>query len=119
MDPSIHIEGELQQWHKITLVLNGPATSEMAEENPFLDYRLEATFSQGGRSYTVPGYFAADGNAGESSASGGSIWKVHFRPDAPGSWTYKISFQKGGNLAVLDGQEKGEPVLHDGYEGSL
>jgi hypothetical protein len=34
--PSVSVEGELKQWHKVTLVLEGPETSEMAEENPFL-----------------------------------------------------------------------------------
>ena len=119
VDPALKIEGELQQWHKVTLVLDGPASSELAEINPFLDYKLEATFAQGERSFTVPGYFAADGNAGETSAREGSVWKVHFRPDSPGTWTYKISFQKGKNLAVLDGGEEGEAVGPDGTEGSL
>lgn len=119
VDPTISIEGELLQWHKVTLVLNGPKTLEMAEENPFLDYKLEATFSQGTISYTVPGYFAADGKAGETSAREGSIWKVHFRPDAPGTWTYRISFHKGKNLAVLDNDDEGEAIAPDGMEGSL
>lgn len=119
LEPAIRIDGELKQWHKITLVLKGPASSEMAEENPFLDYNLEVTFSQGNTSYVVPGYFAADGNAGETSAMEGSIWKVHFRPDMPGTWTYKVSFQKGKNLAVLDGDEEGLAMGPDGVEGSL
>jgi hypothetical protein len=119
MDPAIKIEGELKQWNKITLVLNGPESSEMAEVNPFLDFKLEVTFTNGIASYAVPGYFAADGNAGETSAKAGSIWKVHFRPDAPGTWTYRISFQRGKNLAVLDNDEAGEPVSLDGVEGSL
>lgn len=119
MEPLISIEGDLQQWHKVTLVLNGPETSEMADENPFLDYKLEATFSMGTVSYNVPGYFAADGKAGETSAREGSTWKVHFRPDTPGTWSYRISFQKGKNLAVLDGEDEGEPLAADGMEGSL
>ncbi|TFH28082.1 MAG: DUF5060 domain-containing protein, partial [Bacteroidia bacterium] len=119
VNPTLKIEGELQQWHKVTLVLNGPATSEMAEENPFLDYKLEAIFTQGTSSYTVPGYFAADGNAGETSAREGSIWKIHFRPDASGTWNYRVSFQKGKNLAVLDGDVQGEAIGPDGAEGSL
>jgi hypothetical protein len=118
-EPSVKIQGELKQWHKVTLVLNGPVTSEMAEENPFLDYKLEVTFTSGTNSFTVPGYFAADGNAGETSARDGSIWKVHFRPDAPGTWSYRVSFHKGKNLAVLDSDKEGEPVGPDGAEGSL
>ncbi|MCK4958896.1 MAG: hypothetical protein KAT00_05840, partial [Planctomycetes bacterium] len=32
--------GELKKWHKVTLTFDGPKTSETAEPNPFLDYRL-------------------------------------------------------------------------------
>ncbi len=115
----IVVQGELQQWHKVTLVLNGPETSEWALENPFLDYKLAATFTKGTKSYTVPGYFAADGQAGESSANEGSVWKVHFRPDEVGSWNYKVSFRTGKNIAVLDGDNLGNAVALDGMEGTI
>jgi len=38
------ITGELKKWHKVTLTFTGPQTSENAEPNPFLDYRLNVTF---------------------------------------------------------------------------
>ncbi len=114
----IEVEGDLLQWHKVTLVLNGPETSEWAEDNPFLNYKLEATFSKDGRTMTVPGYFAADGNAGETSAKRGNVWKIHFRPDEAGNWQYTISFRKGKNIAVVEGIQ-GEPVPGDGTEGAL
>ncbi len=116
---TIAVEGELQQWHKITLVLNGPETSEWAKENPFLDYKLEATFTNGTKSYTVPGFFAADGNSAETSADAGNIWKIHFRPDITGTWNYKISFRKGKDIVVKDGENMGDPVDGDGIEGSF
>lgn len=116
---TIQIEGELLQWHKITLVLNGPETSEWAKENPFLDYKLEATFTKGNKSLTVPGYFAADGNAGETSAEEGNIWKIHFRPDEVGTWDYKISFRKGKNIVVIDEEGIGESVELDGTQGTI
>lgn len=115
----IQIEGELQQWHKITLIIDGPQTSEWAKENPFLDYKLEATFSKGNKSFTAPGYFAADGNAAETSADEGKIWKVHFRPDEPGTWNYKVSFKKGKNIVVVDGKNLGDPLVFDGAEGKI
>jgi hypothetical protein len=118
-EPYVKLKGELQQWHKLTLLISGPETSEIADENPFLDYKLEVNFSSGDLSYTVPGYYAADGKAGESSAREGSIWKVHFRPDAPGTWTYFIYFRKGKNIAVLDGDPVSEPVGADGMDGSF
>ncbi len=116
---SIEVEGELKQWHKVTLVINGPETSEWAKENPFLNYKLEATFTKGEKTYTVPGYFAADGNAGETSAEQGNIWKIHFRPDEAGIWNYKISFRKGKNIVVIDEENLGDPVELDGTEGSI
>ncbi|HDS07739.1 MAG TPA: DUF5060 domain-containing protein, partial [Bacteroides sp.] len=100
---TVRVEGDLKQWHRVTLVLEGPGTSEADVENPFLDYRVDVLFSKGQESYRVPGYFAADGNAGESSATEGNVWKVHFRPDEPGIWNYRVSFRKGKDLAVLDG----------------
>ena len=31
------VDGELQQWHKLTLTLDGPQASEDGDPNPFLD----------------------------------------------------------------------------------
>ena len=60
----------------------GPQTSETANPNPFLDYRLDVTFtSPTGTEYLVPGYYAADGNAGETGATSGNVWFAHFSPD--------------------------------------
>ena len=118
-EQGLTVAGELQQWHKVTLILNGPETSEWALENPFLNFKLSATFSYGSKTYTVPGYFAADGNAGESSASEGNVWKIHFRPDEVGRWKYKVSFRAGKNVSILDGEYPGEPLGLDGLEGIL
>lgn len=116
---AVQIDGELLQWHKITLVITGPETSEWAKENPFLDYKLEGTFTNGTKSYKVPGFFAADGNAAETSADEGNTWKVHFRPDAAGKWDYKISFRKEKDIVVKEGENLGEPVALDGLKGSF
>ena len=44
---------------------------ELDEVNPFLDYRLNVTFShkKSAKEYLVPGFFAADGNAANTSAT--------------------------------------------------
>lgn len=115
----VKIEGELLKWHKVTLVINGPETAEWTKEKPFLDYKLEATFTNGNKSYTVPGFFAADGNAGETSAGAGNSWKIRFRPDETGTWNYKISFKNGKDIVVKEGEIFGEPVSGDGLEGSF
>lgn len=99
------IDGELKKWHRITLVFEGPETSELADNNPFLNYRLDVTFSCQGKSYTVPGFYAADGNAAETSSTSGNIWKAHFTPDGIGEWTYTASFKKGNNVAVIQDLE--------------
>lgn len=116
------IEGEHQKWHKVTLVFEGPECAESDSYNPFYNYRLDVVFSHAasGKTYRVPGYFAADGNAGQTSATSGNIWKVHFRPDEEGEWTYQVEFKKGNWVAV---RYRKKPVpsggFMDGVEGSF
>lgn len=116
----VTIQGELRKWHKITLRIDGPFAQENGNPNPFTDYRLDVTFRQGGKTYKVPGYFAADGNAAETSATEGSMWLVHFRPDATGDWSYSISFRKGSNVATASGATAGSAVSGiDGLSGTF
>ncbi len=110
---------EYQQWHTVTLSFEGPETSEDATPNPFTDYRLNVTFTNGNSSYTVPGFYAADGNAAESSAKSGNIWQVHFTPDAEGEWEYQVSFREGENIAVSDEAAAGNPGSFDGANGKF
>ncbi|MCM8539887.1 MAG: DUF5060 domain-containing protein, partial [Lentisphaeraceae bacterium] len=115
-----NISGELKRWHKITLKLEGPQASEQDKNNPFLNYRLNVTFThpETGTSYSVPGYFAADGNAANSSAESGNIWKAHLSPDHTGTWNYSVSFEAGANIAVNN--DKGTPVAKlDGLKGTF
>ncbi|WP_111706829.1 DUF5060 domain-containing protein [Lutibacter citreus] len=115
----VEVQGELKKWHKVTLVLTGDELSENDAENPFLNYRLNVTFKNKEKEYTIPGFYAADGNAAETSATKGSIWKVRFTPDAVGEWTYKVSFRKGKIIAVSDNLEAGNPVDFDGEKGTF
>ncbi|QDU89216.1 Beta-L-arabinobiosidase precursor [Pirellulimonas nuda] len=103
LEPAAAIQsGELRLWHKLTLDFEGPQTSEGASNNPFMNYRLDVTFThqQSGQTYVVPGYYAADGNAGNTHATSGNIWRVHFAPDLLGEWSYAASFRAGANVAV-------------------
>ncbi|WKN43593.1 malectin domain-containing carbohydrate-binding protein [Tunicatimonas pelagia] len=117
------VSGELRKWHKVTLSFDGPNHSETDNNpNPFLDYRLNVTFSHSGsgKSHTVPGYFANDGNAAESSATSGNQWKVHFRPDETGTWNYSASFRQGSQVAISTGASPGTAnSAIDGISGSL
>lgn len=117
----VSISGELRQWHKITLDFDGPTSNESCASNPFLDYRLNVSFTHtnSGTTYLVPGYFAGDGNAAESGASGGSVWRCHFAPDAVGTWTYSASFRTGSQLAVSIIATDGTPTDFDGANGSF
>ena len=119
---SASITGELKQWHKVTLTFDGPQTSETADPNPFLDYRLNVTFTHksSGKSYVVPGYFAADGDAANTRADSGNKWCVHFAPNAVGAWNYRVSFRKGPNVAVTEAKGAGQSAgFMDGQTGSL
>ncbi|MEZ4774895.1 MAG: DUF5060 domain-containing protein [Bacteroidia bacterium] len=115
------VTGQLKTWHKITLTFDGPAASELGNPNPFTDYRLNVTFTMGSRTYIVPGYFAADGNAGETGATSGNKWRVHFAPDTSGIWNYSVSFREGSYVAVDPDPAAGTPVAGtiDGYTGSI
>lgn len=113
------LTGELKKWHKITLTFDGPQVSETGDPNPFMDYRLNVTFTQGDRSYVVPGYFAADGDAANSGADSGNKWRVHFAPDAEGSWAYTASFRTGNNVAISDNASAGQATAFDGANGTF
>ncbi len=95
------VAGELKKWHKVTIDFDGPATSETATPNPFLDYRLDVTFTgPEGQEYVVPGYYAADGDPANTGATSGNKWRAHFAPDAVGTWTYVASFVTAANVAT-------------------
>ena len=115
----IDITGEFKKWHPITLTLDGPSSSETANPNPFLDYRLIVTFTNGGTTYTVPGFFAADGNAANTSATSGTKWRARFTPDQTGTWNYTLSFREGSGVAVNDDPNAGAPNAFDGLSGSF
>ncbi len=121
-DATVAIAGELRQWHKVTLTLDGPFANETDKvPNPFLDYEMNVTFAHesGEPTYIVPGYFAADGNAAESSAQSGTAWRAHLAPDKPGRWDYRISFRQGRTEVAAD-EPSTEPLLpYDGRMGSF
>jgi len=97
------VTGELRKWHAVTITFDGPGASEEGSPNPFRDYRLDVTFTHSsGAKVLVPGYFAADGNAGETGAVAGNKWRVHFAPDLEGQWAYSATLRAGKDAAALD-----------------
>ena len=117
-DGAVAVKGELRQWHKVTLDLAGPFAAETDRlPNPFTDLRFDVTFTHesGSPEYRIPGYFAADGNAGTTSATSGTVWRAHLSPDKPGRWSYRITFVSGPSVATSGG---GAPLApYDGQSG--
>lgn len=119
---SVVLSGELKEWHKATLTLDGPYAHELDNRpNPFLDYRFQVTFTHesGSPRYTVPGYFAADGDAANSSAESGTKWRAHLSPDKAGRWDWQISFLSGPHVAIGPAIEKSAAPIapFDGLSG--
>ena len=112
---------QARQHHPFAITFEGPYASETGDPNPFRDYRLNVTFRHDGTGETliVPGYFAADGNAAETSARSGNIWKVHFAPDDIGTWNYEINFLKGKNAAIAENIDNLEKLTWHGTTGSF
>lgn len=112
------VSGELRQWHRVSVTFDGPTGSENTPET-FWNYRLWVTFTNGTRSYTVPGFFAADGDAANTGATEGNKWRVHFTPDATGEWTYTASFRTGNRIAISMDANAGTPTGFHGAGGTF
>ncbi len=119
-DP-VEIRGAMQRWHPVTLTFDGPLASEIGSPNPFRDYRLTVVFAHDATAseHVVAGYFAADGNAAETSATAGSKWRVHFTPNETGQWTYVASFRTGPDVALTVEEDAGTPGYFDGATGTF
>ncbi|MFC1652759.1 DUF5060 domain-containing protein [Planctomycetota bacterium] len=119
-DGRVDVGGDLRQWHKVSLTLNGPYAHERdTQPNPFTDYGMTVTFKHesGEPVYQVPGYFAADGKAGESGADCGTSWRAHLSPDKTGKWSYSVQFTQGSQVAIGDEGQALKP--YDGQTGSF
>jgi hypothetical protein len=118
----VSISGELRQWHKVTLTLSGPQADELSNApNPFMDYRMMVTFAHesGSPTYRVPGYFAGDGEAANSSATSGNKWRAHLAPDKTGRWTYRIAFVSGKGVALTTAPAAQAVAPFDGRTGTF
>jgi hypothetical protein len=63
------------------------------------------TFARAVRSVPVPGFFAADGQAGETGAIAGDRWQVRFMPDSEGEWAFHAELARGTDAAIRDDAE--------------
>ncbi|WP_299128958.1 DUF5060 domain-containing protein [uncultured Winogradskyella sp.] len=114
------LSGELKKWHKVTLTFNGPTVDENDQTNPFRDYRMIVTFTgPSNQVYVIPGFFAADGDAANTSATSGNKWRAHFSPDEVGLWSYTTSFRTGADIAVSTNLTEGNAISFDNTNGTL
>ncbi len=98
------------QWHLIELSFDGPETNELAEDNPFLNYKLSISFEHTDIQYNVNGFYSTDGQSAETSAESGKIWKARFTPDRPGLWSYKAILYHGDSVALSSNIESAEII---------
>ena len=103
------------------MTFDGPAASEGGTPNPFRDYRMSVRFTHEASGYeaAAAGFFAADGNAAESSAKSGNKWRVRFTPPKPGRWRWSASCRSGGNVSLSSAASPGEPAAFDGESGAF
>lgn len=106
-----------QIYHTITLDFVGPQTSETSPVNPFTDYHLWVRFTHGDKTTTIRGFYAADGDAADSGAEAGRLWRVRFTPDRIGDWTYRAVLSTGKNIAVSNDADAGQSVALDKASG--
>ncbi len=106
------------QWQPVTLDFTGPQLSESGKLNPFTDTRLLVTYTKGTRAVSTRGFFAADGNAGETGADSGNVWRARFMPDEPGEWQYYARLEQGADIA-LAAATKAKPETLGEWQGSF
>ncbi|WP_165853545.1 DUF5060 domain-containing protein [Aurantiacibacter aquimixticola] len=100
------------------------ASEYMQESDPatFTDHRLMVRFTSdsGDPSITVRGFFAGDGDAADSSADGGHIWRAIFTPPAAGNWRWTARFAAGDDIAISTDFAAGEdmPIGRPAQRGS-
>lgn len=115
------VSGELKTWHKVSVDFAAPK-SFGETKSTFRNYRLDVTFTNAstGEVVKVPGFFAADGNAANTGATEGNVWRVNFNPPSEGKWTYEASFRTGTDIAVSTNPNAGKAVdFIDGESGTL
>ncbi len=81
--------------------------------NRFADVDLTVTYTApSGKTWESWGFFDGDGSGG-GHAGEGTVWKVRFMPDEPGTWTYSYRWSdgtpggKGTFVCVKEGAGKG------------
>ncbi len=109
--------GIARTWHTLQFAFPGPGSNQLADDpNPFLDFRLQVTFTgPAGQVYVVPGFFGGDGQGGPA----GNTWMARFTPDSGGLWNFDVSFRQGENVSISLDAEAGLPSHFDSLRGKF
>lgn len=88
--------------HPMAFDFEGPLTRETADINPFTDYRLVVSLTPpgGGAPIQIRGFYAADGNAADSGAGEGRIWRAMVTPGEEGLWRWTARLARGSDIAI-------------------
>ncbi|GAB0491020.1 hypothetical protein MMPV_002263 [Pyropia vietnamensis] len=113
---AVYLTGARRVYHRQVAFWNGPNTNEAATPNPFTDFRLDCSWAHeaSGTRLRTPGYYAADGNAADSGATGGDKWACEFVPTKTGSWKVTASFRRGPWVAASEDPSAGQAVGFNG-----
>lgn len=113
------LSGSLIAWQPLQLDIIGPAARESdTSPNPFLDMRLDVTFtSPSGQRIRVPGFFAGNG----LGSGNGTIWRARLTPEQHGDWQYSAQLFSGTDVAVAELSDGFEPIMlaHDTGEFTI
>jgi len=103
-------------YEAITVEFKSRRLDQSTGINPFSDYRLDVTFSDGKQEWIVPGYFAGCADAADKPCTHGRVWRAHLVPTHGGDWTYSVSFRTGPD--IIGSGAAGQPVAGiDGQGG--
>ncbi|QEG23879.1 Kelch repeat-containing protein [Mariniblastus fucicola] len=118
--PAGHNNGSpTKKLHTKTLSFIGPQTAEDDDDNPFTNFRLNVIFKHAAsdRTFEVRGFYAADGDAANTSATTGNVWQARFTPDRSGDWTYQATLRHGTDVAIDDEPNSGTEIELDNAAG--
>lgn len=112
---------DVAKGHTKTLSFFGPNTSELATPNPFTDYRLtvKLTHPTSGQSFSIRGFYAADGDPGNTSADSGNVWQARFAPSKTGQWNYSATLLQGKDIAIGENKDSASAIELQNAKGSF
>ncbi len=108
-----------QNWHTVTIDFDGPELSETGTPNPFTDYRLDVVFVNQLGKRTVRGFYAADGDAANTSADSGKVWRVRFTPHIKGKWGYTAVLRAGKDIAIGENLDTAQAIEISNAKGEF